>query len=338
MKISKVNISQDKLDINYKFYLFLKELNGGNGLTGNMLPEFLQIVSTYPFNEGRKLLFDLVYNNPNIGDGRKENIISVLEEIESNIDYKAFSFALKLILIKPLLLEEAKLAQTSKLINSDGLHPLSIQYDRIKKSSPYYTRVNGALISLIFFAKLENKDTSFLIETNEQFIKLLLSEFEEITKHDIEPNQIFMIMFMESVDQSIVSDAGGSYEDRIQDVLISLGIPREKITKVHDKDDSSTEFDFFFELEGRTFGIGAKRTLRERYKQFIKTAQMSQIDVMIEVTLGLDLTKAKVDAISKHGVYLFVADEIYNSQNYLHSFKNVYPVSRFTQETFKSLK
>jgi hypothetical protein len=46
------------------------------------------------------------------------------------------------------------------------------------------------------------------------------------------------------------------------------------------------EFELFFELDGRTYGIGAKRTLRERYKQFIKTSHTSKIDVMIEITLG----------------------------------------------------
>ena len=97
----------------------------------------------------------------------------------------------------------------------------------------------------------------------------------------VEPNQIFMLMFSESINQSIISDSGSNYEDRIMSVLTSIGIDESKIKKTHDKDDSSTEFDFFFELKNKTYGIGAKRTLRERYKQFIKTTQMTKIDVMM---------------------------------------------------------
>jgi hypothetical protein len=85
-------------------------------------------------------------------------------------------------------------------------------------------------------------------------------------------------MFSESINQSIISDSGSNYEDRILTVLTSIGINENDISKTHDKNDSSTEFDFFFELQNKTYGIGAKRTLRERYKQFIKTAQMSNID------------------------------------------------------------
>ena len=99
------------------------------------------------------------------------------------------------------------------------------------------------------------------------------------------------------------------YEKRIKSVLLQIGIAESTLLKTHDKVDSSTEFDLFFELDGKTYGIGAKRTLRERYKQFIKTAQMSAIDVMIEVTLGTDLTVEKDNAIVNHGIYLFIADD-----------------------------
>jgi hypothetical protein len=144
-----------------------------------------------------------------------------------------------------------------------------------------------------------------------------------------------MLMFSESINQSIISDSGSNYEDRILTVLTSIGINANDISKIHDKDDSSTEFDFFFELQNKTYGIGAKRTLRERYKQFIKTAQMSDIDVMIEITLGIDLTRAKVEAIRRHDVFLFVADEIYNS--YLQNIDGVYSSKNLTYAVLKGL-
>jgi len=146
-----------------------------------------------------------------------------------------------------------------------------------------------------------------------------------------------MLIFNESINQSIISDSGSSYEDRILSVLIAIGIEEEQIQKVHDKEDSSTEFDFFFELDGRSYGIGAKKTLRERYKQFIKTAQMSQVDVMIEVTLGVDLTKEKVLAIRNHNVFLFVANEIYESQKYLQEIDGVYSSKELTISVLKNL-
>jgi hypothetical protein len=144
-------------------------------------------------------------------------------------------------------------------------------------------------------------------------------------------------MFSESINQSIISDSGSNYEDRILSVLTSIGLDENKIEKTHDKDDSSTEFDFFFELNNQTYGIGAKRTLRERYKQFIKTAQMTQIDVMIEITLGIDLTEEKVKAIRKHNVYLFVADEIYNSYQYLQDIDGIYSSQDLTIEVLENL-
>lgn len=154
----------------------------------------------------------------------------------------------------------------------------------------------------------------------------------------MEPNQIFMLIFNESINQSIISDSGSNYEDRIIQVLSKIGINEDDITKKHDEDDSSTEFDFFFTLKNKTYGIGAKRTLRERYKQFIKTAQMTDIDFMIEITLGTDLTETKVQAIRKHNVFLFVSDEIYDEHAYLQKISGVYPSRDLTIKILTNLK
>ena len=159
----------------------------------------------------------------------------------------------------------------------------------------------------------------------------------ELKNHGVEPNQIFMLMFSESVNQSIISDSGYNYEERIAAVLESIGIDKNSISKTHDKNDSSTEFDFFFELNNKTYGIGAKRTLRERYKQFIKTAQMTKIDVMIQVTLGIDLTEEKVKAIRNHQVFLFVAEEVYNNYEYLQKIVGVYSTKDLNISTLETL-
>jgi hypothetical protein len=184
---------------------------------------------------------------------------------------------------------------------------------------------------------LENKDTVFISSDTTDFLKELSKDAVKLKKMGVEPNQIFMLMFSESINQSIISDSGSNYEDRILSVLMAIGIDENKISKTHDKNDSSTEFDFFFDIDGRTYGIGAKRTLRERYKQFIKTAQMTTIDVMIEITLGIDLTEEKVKAIRNHNIFLFVADEIYQSSEYLQKIAGIYSSKDLTLQTLKSL-
>jgi len=193
-------------------------------------------------------------------------------------------------------------------------------------------------LALLFFSQIEAGKTNFMSDDTHQFIKKLSDFAIKLKKEGVEPNQIFMLMFSESVNQSIISDSGIDYEDRILSVLTKIGTPEKNITKIHDKDDSSTEFDFFFELGKRNYGIGAKRTLRERYKQFIKTAQMSKIDIMIEITLGLDLNKEKAKSIRKHNVYIFVADEVYNSREFLKKMKGVYSVKDLTLTILKKLR
>lgn len=147
-----------------------------------------------------------------------------------------------------------------------------------------------------------------------------------------------MLMFSEVINQSIKSEAGSNYENRIFDVLISIGIDKNSIKKIHDEKDKSSEYDFFFILNNKKFGISAKRTLRERYKQFIKTSYSSDIDIMIEITLGLDLTEKKANIIKQHGIYMFIADEIHNNRVFLQNNTNVFPVSKFNINTLNNLQ
>ena len=144
-----------------------------------------------------------------------------------------------------------------------------------------------------------------------------------------------MLMFNESIDQSIKSDSGSNYEDRIFSVLNKIGIIN--ISKTHDKNDKSTEYDFFFEIDGKTFGIGAKRTLRERYKQFIKTSITSKIDISIEITLGIDLNEEKAKIIASHGSFIFVSDEIYQIKDFLKANNRVFSVKDLNITTLKKL-
>jgi hypothetical protein len=337
MKIEKLKIENESIDINLKFYFMLKHIVKGKLSTKQSLVflEKFALLGSENYEIVLNQFFEYIESFK--GKDKKNVLFGILETIESKTDLDLFIFSLKLYLIKDLLLQEAKLTNVVNVSKLEELDPLSLDYDKISVYLPYATRVNGALLALLFFSKLERKEVNFMSEDSYKFIEKL-SEFAiDLKNKGVEPNQIFMLMFSESINQSIISDSGGDYEDRIFSVLTKIGIPEDKIKKVHDKDDSSTEFDFFFEIENKTYGIGAKRTLRERYKQFIKTAQMSQIDVMIEITLGLDLNEEKAKSIRNHGVYIFVADEIYKMRKFLQEMEGVFSVRDLTMKTLNEI-
>ena len=64
---------------------------------------------------------------------------------------------------------------------------------------------------------------------------------------------------------------------------------------------------------------------------------MTVIDIMIEITLGIDLIEEKVNATRSHGVFLFIADEVYNSYKYLQNIDGVYPSSNLTIDILEKL-
>lgn len=337
MKLPKIDISQDKLDINAKFYFFLKYLVKAK-LSDNQIFKILENYQLFSslnmLNEFKQSVMGLFSQKTKAGQNQFAYLSDIFIEITDTHSLEVFIFSIKLLLIKDLLLQEAKLRQVNNLQKLSNINPLSLEYDKITVLNPYYTRVNGALLSLAFFDGLQ---TGFLSPQTDDFIQQLAEQAQQLLKVGIEPNQIFMLLFNESINQSITSDSGVDYENRIKSVLLNLGITEANITKIHDKVDKSTEFDLFFALNGKTYGIGAKRTLRERYKQFIKTAQMTPIDVMIEVTLGTDLTIEKAKSIVNHGIYLFVANEIYQQYDYLQQMEKVYSCQDLTLDTLEKL-
>ncbi len=337
MKINKIKIRKDKLDTNFNLYFFLKELNGTSRISEKEIVSLLEIYYANKKRSYDKLKSMFLNYAEKLTDSKRFNFESLIHYIHNQLDLSIFIFSLKLIQIKPLLLEEAKLAHIEDLVPLENINQLSLKYDTISKSKPYLTRVNGALISLLFFSKLEEKESNFITENSVDYINSIFNDYDYLKSKGLEANQMFMLMFSESINQSIKSDAGSDYEDRIFNILIGLGIKSDSIQKIHDKADSSTEFDFFFEYNGKTFGIGAKRTLRERYKQFIKTGFMSELDVMIQITLGLDLTEEKAKSITKHGVITVVSDEIYASRTYLQNMSEVYSASELSLKLFDNL-
>lgn len=337
MKLPKIEIAQEKSDINLKFYLFLKYIIKAKlkDLQVNaILQEYQLFLTAKDLELFKKSVLDNFNQPTKTAKNQFNNLSEIFTQTNTSTDVEVLIFSLKLYLIKDLLLQEAKLKSIYDLDKLKELNPLSLEYDKITVFNPYTTRVNGALLSLAFFESLDN---GFISKTTDEFILNLSKQSQELQKFGLEPNQIFMIVFTESINQSITSNSGTDYENRILSVLIGLGVDKNAIKKVHDNADKSTEFDLFFELKGKSYGIGAKRTLRERYKQFIKTAQMTPIDVMIEITLGTDLTEEKAKSITNHGVYLFVADEVYQANTYLQEMDMVYSCQELSLDLLRKL-
>jgi len=333
--MKKLEVNEKQFDINLNFYFFLKHLVKTK-LTGNQTAKILSIRYT---GDWKKVINIIHAEAENLKGKKKDEFLNVINRINSDNSLRLFIFSLRLYLIKDLLLEEAKLKQSLITDSMQKLPILSLEYDRCSLLNPYSTRVNGALLALIFFEKLEAGENQFISKIAIDYLQSLSDEAQYLQKIGVEPNQIFMLVFNESINQSIISDSGINYEDRIYSVLLSdVELQPDDIQKIHDEKDASTEFDFLFSLEGRSYGIGAKKTLRERYKQFIKTGLTSDIDVMIEITIGLDLNKTKAETIRNHGTYIFLADEIYNEREYFKEIEGVFPTSQLDRETLLSLK
>ena len=148
MKIEKLKIDHKKLDLNLKFYFLLKYILKA-GLTQAQSSDLLEKISLgLSFDEMQKCTEGISKSFK-----KQEALELLFEQIENEEDLEMFVFSLKLYTIKDALLAESKMGA---LINSEklkDLDPLSINYDKISVQRPYYTRLNGSLISLLFFTK-----------------------------------------------------------------------------------------------------------------------------------------------------------------------------------------
>ena len=180
---------------------------------------------------------------------------------------------------------------------------LNLEYDNATVLLPYMQRIN-AVSNLYASEDLINESQN----------RMLLS--------------IFQIALDESISQAIRSNSGQEYEWRIQKVIEELGLKYE--VRVHEKDDSTQEHDLYFQYKGKKIGIGAKRTLRERYKQY----NPQGVDCSIVFTIGEDLDESKTRRItSEFKSFIFVSDEMYVQKKYLADNPRVYKASSFTLET-----
>ncbi len=240
--------------------------------------------------------------------------------------------SIELLLIKDLILEESKnyarikYRETITQINDK----LSLAYDMSQLEPTYGKRVISSL--LVFALTSIDRETEFLLETSNNSIKALNSNLKEIIKkYDINVNNMFMIIIDESISQSIRSDAGQSYESRVQSVLLNISDTVNGHS--HDNIISSVEYDFTFSINNKTYGVSAKRTLRERYKQNFENVDFLTVDAMFLITLGIDLNEDKLNNIlQKNGQFVIVADEVYEAKEYLKNNPRVISSKDITKE------
>jgi hypothetical protein len=134
MKIQKLQISKDKIDINLQFYFFLK-------YTVKLKPSALQVVQIaeeYNLLKNSVKLFSQKLEEIFTSKSTKKKYNAKLEQIQeisarfrNESDVELFVFSVKLYQVKDLLLQEAKITESTDIEKLAKINPLSLEYDRI---------------------------------------------------------------------------------------------------------------------------------------------------------------------------------------------------------------
>jgi hypothetical protein len=268
---SSFEISDEIFNYNYKLYFFIKILNSGNGITDVVSQKMQRIIVNYLINYSFKDDSDrnsqikmvkdmLVTTYEKLNYKRKTTIDKIFRKINTYNDLIILYFSLQLIFVKDLFLIESKFVAFDNFLRNN-VHPLSLKYDDIGIEIPYKRRTKSALLAYLFFEKLYNKNNNFLLNDSQDYVSDLINSYHYVNSLGVSINQMFMLMFSESINQSITSDSGSDYESRVLEVLISQGIDKASICeRVHDNKHLSTEYDFTFDLNNRHYGISAKKT------------------------------------------------------------------------------
>lgn len=334
-----MDISKREYENNLLFYTILKNLIKCH-LSENKMILLEQLISENNELDFAKLIEFLSNNVVNESIKAYDDYTTLLNLCnEENLEmWKELTcLSIELLLSKNLILEEAKSYAKTQYNDGIAMHKdkLSFGYDMVNLEYPYGQRVISALL-VYTLTNIERK-TEFILETSGKTIKKLNDMIRDVTKkYNINANNIFMIIMDESINQSIISSAGSSYESRVNSVL--LNVSDNVHTHAHDKFINSVEYDYTFELDGKTYGVSAKRTLRERYKQNFEDVNQLSVDAMFLVTLGIDLNEEKLNNImQRHGYYVVVAQEIYDSKQYFKKNGRVISSKNFNKESLRKL-
>ncbi len=247
-------------------------------------------------------------------DVKRTKLIDLIELFKDEIDVVNLSLlATKYLKFKDHIINEKnqrnsfevveKIIQKrfSKLGINGPSYKLTMTYDNYSALAPYSDRAFSAL--------------------------LLNNEVEKHTGLKIADakNNVFQVILDESIMQSGRSNSGGDYEARIAELF---EFHKLKFTRHHhEQDDQSQEHDLLIEYKNKTIGVGAKRTLRERYKQY----NPAEVDFSIVFTIGEDLNEPKSQTITgTYNSFIFVADELYDQAEYLQKNKKIFKVTDFS--------
>ncbi|MCL2110246.1 hypothetical protein FWH30_01550 [Microgenomates group bacterium] len=322
-----IEITDSQLAINFVFYNLLKKFIK---LSQNQLEDYLESIErnkNESYDKQLALLDDSL--GEKLREKLRENDTDIFEAFANNKDFiDLIEFSLYLLLQKDWLLKRAKTIAIEKFVNDGSkLCKLTMAYDTLSIGKPYYTRVTGALLTLKWF-----EDLTALCREKDDLLKRIVTIHKKLNKNGLESNQIFLLLFTESMNQSITAASGSDFEKRITETLVNCGVKENTISQGHDSKYADMEYDHKFVWNNKTIGIGAKRTLRERYKQFARSPKDLDVDILINVTLGVDFNEQKLENISRYGVYSVVADEVYNKHKYFQNNDFVIKGSDFNKD------
>ncbi len=327
MKITdiKLELSNSHLTINLLLYRTVKEIihsKISNKHILKLIEELKLLNSTQnTFEDKKQILLDFTtsLSSSDLVQLRLAELIetSILEDIHFNV----FKLSLNILRFKDYILEKSKL-YSDNFKACDDIHIMDFQYDQNMLNLPYAIRVSGALLIQVLFSEIK--------ESNNEFYSSLRSDIAKI--NEIDPETILQIIFAESASQSIRSSSGSNYEERFETLLKANGFSYQG--QCFDKKIPSVEYDFKINLtNNKTIGVSVKRTLRERYKQNHENIDGLEVDIMLLVTLGVDLNKAKIDYIlAKEKHFIFVATDLYHQIDYFYNNSRVFPLSELNEK------
>lgn len=266
-----------------------------------------------------------------------ETFVNTINE-ENLQQWKEFcDLSIDLILIKDLILAESKAYINDQIRNSNNeiSDKLSMKYDLSNLQIPYGLRVAASLFSYTILD--DARDKTFLLSRTNKKIDVINSKVVSLRdKYHITANNVYSLIIGESVNQSIKSDAGSSYESRFHESI--LPIVDSVDGHSHDTNIPSVEYDFTFKINKIKVGASVKRTLRERYKQNFEEISSLTVDYMVLVTLGTDLNEDKLNNIlQREKIYVIVSQEIYESKEFLRKSPRVIGSNNISKELFKSI-
>lgn len=252
-----------------------------------------------------------------------ENFVNLLTDNNLLAWSNMLNVGVDLLLYKDLILQEAKAytIRRQQEMEAEIKDQLSVQYDATNLCMPYGQRVLGSL--LVFSLTSVDRYSTFILEESNKTVGSIRSKIKHLSKeYSINCNNMLILIVDESINQSIKSTAGASYENRVEHMVRPL-VSNWK-GHSHDKNINAMEYDFTFTVGKKKVGVSAKRTLRERYKQNHEDPIGLDVDSVIVFTLGTDLNEDKLNNIlQKDNTYVVVADEVYRMHSYLQNNRRV---------------